>query len=102
MGDVEVVGLRTCDGTPIGERGAHIAVTPCEKVEVLADTDDLGGGIEVASKVLDHHRPETYGAFLFTDIRPARMANEPVLPAKHPDLHLVRIEQIDRAPSDLR
>ena len=34
MGDVEVVGLRTGDGSIIGERGAHIALTPCEKLEI--------------------------------------------------------------------
>ena len=46
MGDVEVVGLRTSDGSIIGERGAHIALTPCEKLEIPADADDLGGAIE--------------------------------------------------------
>ena len=34
MGDVEVVGLRTGDGSIIGERGAHIAFTPRDKVEI--------------------------------------------------------------------
>ena len=42
MGDVEVVGLRTRDGGLIGERGTQIALTACEKLEIVADADDLG------------------------------------------------------------
>ena len=34
MGDVEVVRLRTGDESAIGERGSHVALTSCEKLEI--------------------------------------------------------------------
>jgi hypothetical protein len=53
VGDVEVVRLRTNDGRLIDERGMRVALTPCEKLEIRADTDDLGGGIEGSSEIFD-------------------------------------------------
>ena len=100
MGDVEVVWLRTSDGSIIGERGAHIALTPCEKLEIPADADDLGSTIEGGFEVLDDLRPKSHRPLLEADIRRVGVAHQPVLSAENPDLHPVRIEHVDRAPSD--
>ena len=102
MGDVEVVGLRTRDESAIGERGPHIALALFEKIEILADTDDLGGGIEGSAEILDDCRREPDRALLERDIRPVGIAHQPVLAAEDPDLYPAGIKRVDRAPSHLR
>src|SRR4029077_14152030 len=63
-GDVEIVWLRACDGSLIGERGAHIALALRERLESRADADDLGGNVEGRSKILDDRWPEPHRALL--------------------------------------
>ena len=62
VGDVEVVilRLRTGDEGAVSERGPHVALALREKLEILADIDDLGGDIQRSTEILDDCRPESY------------------------------------------
>jgi hypothetical protein len=93
MGDVEVVGLRTSDRS-------IIVLTPCEKLEIPADANDLGCTVEERVEALDGLRRKSHRQLLETDIRPVGVADQPFLTAENPDLQSVRIEHVDRAPSD--
>ena len=86
----------------IGEHGTHVALALCEKIEIRADTDDLGGIIEDRSEIFDDRWPKSHGALIAPDIRPVGIAHQPVLSGEDPGLHSMRIEHVDRAPSNLR
>jgi hypothetical protein len=101
MGNVEVVRLRTSNGSLISQRGSQISLTLCNELEVLADPDDLGGYVEDMSEIVDHRRSEPHRVFLEPDIRPVGVPHQPILPAENPDLHLLHVEHVDRAPRDL-
>jgi hypothetical protein len=52
----------------------RVALTPCEKLEIRADTDDLSGGIEGSSEIFDDCGREPFlqrdiGLVLLTDKR---------------------------------
>jgi hypothetical protein len=64
VGDVEVVGLRTGDEGAVVERGPHIVLALFKNVEIRADTDDLGCGLEGRAEILNDRRPKPYRAFL--------------------------------------
>jgi hypothetical protein len=64
----------------------RVALTPCEKLEIRADTDDLGGGIEGSSEIFDDCGREPHGALFQRDIGLVGMAYQPVVPAEK--LHL--------------
>ncbi len=102
MCDVEVVGLRTNDGGSIGQRGSQISLTPCKKLEVSADADDLGSGVEEGSEILHQCRSEPHRALLEPDIRTVGVAHQPVLPVENPDLDPPRIEHFNRTTRELR
>jgi hypothetical protein len=52
VGDVEVVGLRTGDEGAVVERGPRIVLALFKNVEIRADTDDLGCGLEGRAETL--------------------------------------------------
>ena len=100
MGDVEVVWLRTSDGSLIREGGTHIVLAACEEFKILADADDLGGPIEGRVEVFDDLCAESHRPLLEADIRAVRVAHQPVLSAENPDLHAMCIEHVNRVLCD--
>src|SRR5450830_80309 len=64
VGGIEIVRLRARHGGLIGKRGTHIALTLREKFEFLADANDLIGGIEALSEIVDQCRLEPNSALL--------------------------------------
>src|SRR5665811_917406 len=64
VGNIEIVRLRARHGGLIGKRGTRIALTLREKFEFLADANDLIGGIEALSEIVDQCRLEPNSALL--------------------------------------
>src|SRR5450631_2304428 len=102
VGNIEIVRLRARHGGLTAKRGTHIALTLCENLEFLADANDLIGGIETLTKIVDQCRLEPHSALLEPDIWSVGIAHQPILPTENPDLHIVRVEQTNGAPSGIR
>src|ERR1700690_4277559 len=102
VGNIEIVRLRARHGGLIGKRGTHIALTLCENLEFFADANDLIGGIEALSEITYHCRLEPNGALLEPYIWSVGIAHQPILPTENPDLHIMRVEQTNGAPSGIR
>src|SRR5665213_2222518 len=102
VGYIEIVRLRARHGGLIAKRGTHIALTLRENLEFLADANNLIGGIETLTKIVDQCRLKPHSALLEPDIWSVGIAHQPILPPENPDLHIARVEQTNGAPSGLR
>ncbi len=50
---IEIVGLRAHGRRPLRERGTCVLLQPGQEIEIVADSDNLGGGIEATAEILD-------------------------------------------------
>ena len=93
MGDIEVVGLRTSDGSLYRPSAARTSRSHRARSSKSALTPTI-----LAARIEDGPKSSTIvgrkpdRALLEPDIRPVGVTHQPVLSAEHPDLHSVRIE----------
>jgi len=91
-----------CNGSNPAKRRARILFKLCHRCWVVADTDDFEGRSEKGFKIFDHAGRKLDRVFLQIDVRSERIANEPILPAKYPDVDTVGADEFYRASRDLR
>jgi hypothetical protein len=97
MGDVEIVRLRVSRRNLGAQRILRILLAPRDKVEIIADTDDLHRTVESCSEVDHDSRRELDGPLLARDVRRLGVANEPIVAAIDPDIHAMIENKLDRA-----
>ena len=100
MRHVQVVGLRARGRDLLGERLLRIGLTARDRIQVVADPDDLDHVVQQSIETGNHRRRELDGPLLPRDMRRVLLLDEPVLAPVDPYRQAVRCNGRDDTSGD--